>query len=342
MKTDSCVDVTVLVPVLNEENGLEQCYREVVAVLASSAYSFEIVFVDDGSTDGSLARMQEFAAKDSRVKVVKLLYNVGQQRAMYTALTYCDGSAVITFDADLQFHPDCLPTLTAKILEGYDVVGGIRTKRRDPFFANRFPSWIGRILINNSLKINQIDFGGVKAYSARMVRMLLSMRTPLVVIPAMAYSLSRRVMEIPVRHEPRVTGVSKWSVLSRMELYLDLYTLYARRPFAWMMLAGIANIVVSLLLGVSILAYRLLISEHFTGLIIFFDVFLLVTGINLASASLIGEFVVRGLRGTPIDRAQIVDQVFSQRTHHAFPRPQSSAERIAGEKAEKPIRGGSA
>lgn len=305
------IDVSVLVPVFNEEGGLDNCYNEIVSALGASPYSFEIVFVDDGSTDSSIECMRNFAASDPRVTVVKLIYNVGQQRAMYAALGYCRGRAVITFDADLQFHPECLPELASKVIEGYDVVGGIRTNRRDPFLANRFPSWIGRKLINSALKINQVDFGGVKAYSERMVKILLGMQTPLVVIPAMAYSVSRRVTEIPVRHEPRVTGVSKWSVLSRMELYLDLYTLYARRPFAWMLIAGIASFVSSLVLGGGILAYRLLISGHVSGLIIFFAVFLFVTGFYLFSLSLIGEFVVRGLRINRFNDVKIVEKVFS-------------------------------
>lgn len=315
----SPIDVSVLVPVFNEETGLDCCYREIVGVLAASPYSFEIVFVDDGSTDKSIARLREFAASDSRTAVVKLMYNVGQQRAMYAALAYCRGRVVITYDADLQFHPECLPKLAAKVIEGHDVVGGIRVDRRDPFFANRVPSWIGRKLINSALKIDQVDFGGVKAYSARMVKMLLNMQTPLIVIPAMAYSMSRRVTEMPVRHDARVTGVSKWSVLSRMELYLDIYTLYARRPFAWMLLTGLTSFVLSLLLAAGILGYRLLVSEPFTGLIIFLDIFLLVTGIYLSSLSLIGEFVVRGLRGNRLDCKQIVEEVLSRHDVDPFP-----------------------
>lgn len=312
MAKNSPIDISVLIPVFNEEAGLERCYSEIVAALEASSYSFEIVFVDDGSTDGSIALIREFSAHDQRITAVKLMCNVGQQRAMYAALEYCCGRVVITYDADLQFHPECLAKLADKVIEGYDVAGGMRINRCDPLFANRLPSWIGRKLINSALRMNQVDFGGVKAYSARMVKMLLSMRTPLVVIPAMAYSISRRVTEIPVRHEPRITGVSNWSVLSRMEAYIDIYTLFARRPFAWMLLTGMAGLIFSLLLGGGIITYRLLVSEHFSGLIIFFDIFLFVTSVFFFSLSLIGEFVVRGLRGNLIDHQQIVEEVFSQ------------------------------
>lgn len=306
-------DVSVLVPVFNEVEGIERCHREIVSELARSGYSFEIVFVDDGSNDGSHERLQALAGRDNRITVVKLLYNIGQQRAMYTALGYCRGKAVVTFDSDLQFHVECLPHLVAKILEGYDIAGGTRVHRRDPLLANRIPSWVGRKLINAALRIDQVDFGGVKAYSAKLVKTLLSMHAPLIVIPAMAYSISRKAIEIPVRHEERQTGYSKWSILSRMELYLDIYTLYARRPFAWMLVSGIGLMGIALLLGLCIAAYRLLISNTFSGLIYFFDVFLFVTGIFLFSQSLIGEFVVRNLRGGRFDPSNIVEGVINDR-----------------------------
>jgi glycosyltransferase involved in cell wall biosynthesis len=309
MQGVSAVDVSVLVPVFNEMEGIERCHQEIGAVLRDSGFSFEIVFVDDGSTDGSVERLRAIAQSDPRTTLVKLLYNVGQQRAMYAALGYCAGRAIITYDSDLQFHPQCLPVLAAKVLEGYDVVGGIRAERADSLLVNRIPSWIGRKLINNALRINQQDFGAVKAYSARLVKLLLSVNTPLVVIPAMAYSITRRTIEIPVRHQARQTGRSKWSVLTRMETYLDIYTLYARRPFAWMLVSGIASLLLSIVGGAGIVLYRLFVSDNFSGLIIFFDVFLFATGIYFFSLSLIGEFVVRNLRGNRFDPHQVVEEV---------------------------------
>jgi glycosyltransferase involved in cell wall biosynthesis len=305
----STVDISILVPVFNEIDGIDRCHREISAVLQESGHSFEIVFVDDGSTDGSVDRLRAITQTDPRAILVKLLYNVGQQRAMYAALEYCCGRAVITYDSDLQFHPQCLPTLAAKVFEGYDIVGGVRTERKDALLANRIPSWIGRKLINSALRVDQRDFGAVKAYSSRLVKLLLAVNTPLVVIPAMAYSLTRRAIEIPVHHQARQTGVSKWSVLTRIETYLDIYTLYARRPFAWMMVSGIACLGLSVLMAFGIFLYRLFVSDHFSGLIIFFDVFLFATGIYFFSLSLIGEFVVRNLRGNRFDPRQVVEEV---------------------------------
>jgi hypothetical protein len=139
--------------------------------------------------------------------------------------------------------------------------------------------------------------------------MLLSMDAPKIVIPAMAYSASRNAIEIPVRHQSRASGQSKWSILSRMELYLDVYTLYARRPFEWMMLGGLASIMAGMLLAVSVIFYRIFISDTFSGLIIFFDLFLLVTGTYFFSLALIGEFVVRNFRGGRFQASRMIDEV---------------------------------
>lgn len=304
-------DVSVIIPVLNEIEGLDRCYKEVGASLERAGLPFEIVFVDDGSTDGSDRKMRAFAERDRRVTFVKLLYNVGQQRAMYIAFAHCRGRVVITYDSDLQFHPDCLPALARKVMEGYDIVGGIRVGRQDPLFLNRVPSAFGKFLINRALQMRQEDFGGVKAYSRRLVDIMRRQQSPFIIIPAMAYNLSRNTAEIEVRHEPRKAGVSKWSVFSRMELYLDLYTLYARRPFEWMMVSGVLSLLAGLLLGAGILWYRLFVSTHFSGLIIFFDIFLVVTGAFFFSLSFIGKFVVRILRGRGVDPELVVSEVIS-------------------------------
>lgn len=313
MPLEDSIDISVLVPVFNEIDGIGICHNSLTSALETSGFSYEIVYVDDGSTDGSTSQLRELAyAQPERVTFVKLLYNVGQQRAMFAGLAHCRGRVVVTFDVDLQFHPECIAVLARKILDGYDIAGGIRTSRKDPMFANKIPSWIGKYLINKALQIDQQDFGAVKAYSARIVNLVQNMRAPLVVIPAMAYSVSRNMIEIPVLHQPRRIGYSKWSVLARIETYLDIYTLYAKRPFAWMLLTGLGSLVLSLILAVGILGYKFLVTSQFSGLIIFFDVFLLATGIFLFSLSLIGEFVVRSLRSHRIDENSIVEEVVQQ------------------------------
>lgn len=304
-------DLSVIIPVFNEIDGIDRCYRQVTSHLEKTSLRFELVFVDDGSSDGSLERLRSFAKNDPRVIAIKLLHNIGQQNAMYAALPYASGRAIITYDSDLQFHPNCLAALAEKIFEGFDIAGGVRIERKDPLFFNRLPSWIGKRLINKALRANIADFGGVKAYSARLVRILLTLDSPRIVLPAMAYSVSRNAIEIPVSHEARIAGQSKWSILSRMELYLDVFTLYARRPFASMMIAGILSISAGIFIGFGVLCYWAFVSKSFSGLIIFFDMFLLVTGAYFVSLALIGEFVVRGFRSRRMDASSLIEEVIT-------------------------------
>jgi len=302
-------DVSILIPVLNEIDGLARCYREVVEVTEAAGMSIQIVFVNDGSTDGSGRWMRECAERDPRVTYVGLAYNVGQQRAMYIGLGWCRGRAVVTYDSDLQFHPGCIPLLAKAIHEGRDIAGGIREIRHESLLANRIPSHIGKLLINRALRVRQEDFGAVKAYSQRLVRLMLAQQSPLIVIPAMAYSLSRNAVEIPVLHQPRRTGISKWSLFSRMELYLDIYTTYGRRPFEWMMFAGALSLLAGVALGLGILGYWLFVNRQFGGLIIFFDVFMIMMGAYFFTFSFIGEFVVRIFRGRPLAAKLVVSDV---------------------------------
>jgi glycosyltransferase involved in cell wall biosynthesis len=303
--SDGTPDLSVVVPVLNEIDGIDRCYQSIVAALEATDLTFEILFVDDGSTDGSTERLITFAEADGRVTTLCLAYNLGQQRAMYLALKHCRGRVVITYDSDLQFAPDCLEPLTRKVLEGHELVSGVRVARRDHPLRNHLPSMVGRLLINRALRVRQTDFGAVKAYSADLVRRILQYPLVRVVIPAAAYRLARSHTEIPVNHVERMTGASKWSVLSRMELYFDILTIFARRPFSWMLVLGTFLLMLSGLLALGIGYHILFVGADFSGLIIFFDVFIGWMGIYFLSMGIIGEFMVRAVRGgnVPLDAA---------------------------------------
>jgi len=308
------VDLSVVIPVLNEEDGLLHCYQEVVSSLEATNISFELVFVDDGSSDSSPKIMQGFAEQDDRVHFLQLFKNVGQQKAMFSALRYCGGSVIITFDSDLQFAPSCLQPLYKAIADKkYDIAGGIRENRQDSFLKNKLPSYIGRKLINRALRIKQKDFGAVKAYSRAIIWSILQEPAPLIVIPAMAYSNSQNFIEIPIAHNSRKAGESKWSILSRMELYVDIFTVYARRPFETLMLFGALFSFLGFCFLLGIMFYKIFINAEFSGLIIFFSVFLVTGGVFMFVQALIGEFVLRILRNKPPSFDGLVKDVHSNR-----------------------------
>ncbi|MBM3505464.1 MAG: hypothetical protein FJX65_16540 [Alphaproteobacteria bacterium] len=197
-----------------------------------------------------------------------------------------------------------------KIDEGYDIVSGVREKRDDPWLLNRFPSYLGGLLINRALGIRQSDFGAVKGYSRTLVDELKSLKPSRPMVYAAAYALSKNFAEIPVGHQRRKTGRTKWSLLKRIETYLDIYTTYAPRPFAGVLVGSVALMLAGVALTLGIAAYRLWTNEEFSGLIIFFAVFLVGIGFQFALLSLIGEFVTRMLRAEPLFRSDPVVTVW--------------------------------
>ena len=289
------VDISVIIPNWNEEEILENCLTEVRKVLKANGRSYEIIFVDDGSSDGSVAKLASFVNGAGDVTVLKLKRNFGQQKAILAGLGVARGRALIPYDPDLQFAPECIPTLTQKIFDGCDIAGGIRTSRQDPL-KTRMLSWFGSFMINRALSRSVQDFGAVKAYSRRIIDDILRLPTDYLIIPAAAIAMTRNVVEMPVRHQARQVGVSKWTFLMRLELCLDVYVSYAQRPFEWMMIGGFFSLALSFLVGLGIAAYWLLVTHDFRGTIYFFDIFLFFTGVHFLALSLVGEFVVRLFR----------------------------------------------
>ena len=296
-------EISLVIPVLNEEEGLDECFKQVTKVLESSEFSYEIVFVDDGSTDNSLNILISLCKKNDFVKVIQLKKNYGQQKALFAGLENSSGKVIITYDADLQCVPDCLPVLARKVLEGYNIVSGVRKNRKDPFWGRTFSAG-GNWLINKALNMEQKDFGAVKAFDRELVKEIIKQFEDS--IYGTAYSLSKNFSEVYVDHELRLTGKSKWSILTRVEAYFDIYTAYSKRPFEWVLVGGAASFALAILVGLGIVFYS--IAYPFEGIretIIFFDLFLAFSGLNFIVLSLIGEFVLRLFRKHQTHREDI-------------------------------------
>lgn len=310
--------VSLVIPNYNEELILQECMTEVRRVLKEFGKPYEIIFVDDGSADSSPKILRGFAEQFSDVIFVQLKRNIGQQKAILTGLQVSRGAVVIPYDPDLQFAPECIPQLAEKIIAGYDLAGGIRTSRQDPP-ATRVMSWFGSFMINRALGRNVQDFGAVKAYGRRLAQEILSMPKDYLIVPAAGFALSQKTIEIPVQHQARKAGVSKWTFFMRLELCLDVYVSYAKRPFQWMMISGFLSVLSSALLAIGIFVYKFGVTSDFRGTIVFFDAFLFVMGFNFLGLSMIGEFIVRVFRrrfavggGQELDE-NMIEQIYSCR-----------------------------
>jgi glycosyltransferase involved in cell wall biosynthesis len=239
--------ISVVVPVLNEEGSVEKLSGQIVDVMERSGRSFEILFVDDGSSDRTLEILKAAHSRDGRVKVLSFRKNFGQTAALAAGFDYALGEIVVTIDGDLQNDPEDIPRLVDKVEEGYDLVSGWRRKRRDPFFSRRLPSLIANWLISQITGVKLHDYGcTLKAFRHDVVKNVSLYGEMHRFIPAIASGMGVSVAEIPVNHYPRLTGKSKYGIFRTVKVVLDLITVkfllsYSTRPIHIFGLFGIAS-----------------------------------------------------------------------------------------------------
>ncbi|MEM8751483.1 MAG: glycosyltransferase family 2 protein, partial [Pseudomonadota bacterium] len=232
------VEVSVIVPILNEEESIPLMRERLIDALEPLGQSFEMIFVDDGSTDRSFEILSELAAADPRVVVLKFRRNAGQTAAMTAGIEYARGRLLVTMDGDLQNDPADIPMMLAKVDEGYDLVIGWRMNRQDKWLSRKLPSMIANRIIGKVTGLPVRDNGcSLKVYRAATIK-----RVPLYsdmhrFIPAMTTTLGARIAEVGVRHHARQFGASKYGLSRIFKVILDLIAiktllLFARRPRA--------------------------------------------------------------------------------------------------------------
>jgi len=220
------LDFSVVIPVYNEAEGLPSLIALLRAALDGLAFSFEIIFVDDGSADGSAAILQELAATDARMVFVQLRRNYGQTAAMMAGIQQARGDVIIPMDADGQNDPHDIPNLLAKLDEGFDVVSGWRKSREDAAFTRVLPSRLANALISRLLGVKLHDYGcTLKAYRRDVIEDVRLYGEMHRFIPIFAAWEGAKVTEIPVRHHPRRFGTSKYGLGRITRVLLDLVTL---------------------------------------------------------------------------------------------------------------------
>ena len=235
--------ISVVAPLFNEEECVPGLVRGIADAL--EGYSWELILVDDGSTDRTAEVAKGFAAEDDRIRVVRLARNYGQTPAMQAGFDHARGEIVVTMDGDLQNDPVDIPRLVAKLEEGYDLVAGYRVRRQDKFLTRKVPSWVANRIIRLVTGVRIRDNGcSLKAYHRRLVDRLQLYADWHRFIPAMAAATAgARIAELPVRHHPRRHGASKYGLSRVPKVVADLVTITMIRRFRerpLMMFAGAA------------------------------------------------------------------------------------------------------
>src|SRR5262245_43116074 len=290
--------LSIVVPVKDERENVDPLYRQVKDVLRDS-FAWEVVYVDDGSTDGTFDELTRLATLDVRVKVVRLRRNFGQASAMQAGIDASSGELVVTIDGDLQNDPADIPLLIAKLDEGYDMVLGERAKRRDSVIRT-IPSRIANAIIRKVTGVPFRDFGCtlrvIRADIARNLRIYGEMHR---YIPVLASIIGARVAQIPVRHHPRRAGKSKYGMGRTFRVILDLLTIkfmsgYLTRPMHFMGGLGLLFFFLAFVsLGATVLMK--MISGHWmTGNpLLYLSVALGLVGTQILSMGLLGEVMMR-------------------------------------------------
>ena len=218
------IDVSVVVPLFNEEESLKELYERIARVLTNEGYSFEIIFVDDGSRDNSLEVLKSLRDRDKRVKIISFMRNYGKSAALAEGFRVARGDYVITMDADLQDNPEEIPSLISRLNEGFDLVSGWKKKRRDPL-TKTLPSKIFNLVTSLVTGIRLHDFNcGLKAYRKEVVKRLSIYGELHRFIPVLAEWEGFRVTEKEVAHSERKFGRSKFGPSRFLNGFFDLIT----------------------------------------------------------------------------------------------------------------------
>lgn len=254
----SAPEISVVIPVYNEEANLERLHARIEPVLAGIGRPYEVIYVDDGSADGSLQILKEILARHpDHVRIVELYKNAGQFMAILAGFEQVRGEIVFTLDADLQNPPEEMPKLLQRIDEGYDVVNGWRRDRHDGPFrraASRLANRIAARVTGLSLR----DYGCMlRAYRRPVVDQVVAHREHAAYLPTLANAVARRVTEVPVAHAGRAAGVSKYPLGRLLALQLDMLATFSVRPLRLLHVVGLAVAAAALLGGAAVALRRM-------------------------------------------------------------------------------------
>ena len=287
-------EISIVIPVYNEESSLAALFDRLYPALDALGTSYEVIFINDGSRDRSVAMLREqFQRRPEVTRVILFAANFGQHMAIMAGFEHCRGRIVITLDADLQNPPEEIAALAAKMREGHDYVGSIRRQRQDSLWR-RWASRAMNRLRERITRIKMTDQGCMmRAYSRSIVDAINSCKEVSTFIPALGYTFAQHPAEIEIGHAERHAGDSKYSLYSLIRLNFDLMTGFSVVPLQMFSLVGIAVSILSALFVVYLFIRRLIVGPEAEGLFTLFAIAFFLIGITLFGIGLLGEYVGR-------------------------------------------------
>ncbi|WP_243440118.1 glycosyltransferase family 2 protein [Fundidesulfovibrio soli] len=307
--------LSIIIPLYNEEDNIDPLHARLEEVLGTMNTPYEIIMVDDGSRDGTAARLRELAQRDPRVKVIHLRRNFGQTPAMMAGIDAAEGDILIPMDGDLQNDPADIPRLLAKLAEGYDVVSGWRKDRQDHPLKRNLPSKVANFVISKISGVHLHDYGcSLKAYRKQIIKDVKLYGEMHRFIPIYATWQGAKVTEVGVTHHPRVHGVSKYGIDRTIKVILDLIVVkfldtFAQKPMHLFGGFGLVSVFIAFLMFLLMLYLKIFADKSFiaTPLPLVVTLFFLM-GFMSIFMGLIAEILMRTYHESQNKPTYIVDK----------------------------------
>ncbi len=291
------LDFSLVIACFNEEESLGELYDKITAVMRAMSATYEIIFIDDGSIDGSAGVIESLHEKDNRVKLIQFLHNYGKSAALAAGFKLAAGRYVITMDADLQDDPEEIPKLLEKLQQGYDLVSGWKKVRHDPI-SKRWASKVYNYFTSLFSGIRLHDFNcGLKIYRREVVRTLRVYGEMHRYLPVIAFRNGFRVTELPVRHHARKYGHSKFGVARFARGAFDLLTIsfltrYKMRPLHLFGVLGVLSFLGGFFISLFLAYERIFANKYLSNRpMLFLGVLLIIVGVQFFSIGLLGEMI---------------------------------------------------
>jgi glycosyltransferase involved in cell wall biosynthesis len=294
------MDLSIVIPVYNEEESVEPLVAEITSVVHRLGKSHEIIIVDDGSRDRTFECLASLRQQNCALRVIRLRRNFGQTAALAAGLNYARGEFVVLMDGDGQNDPADIPALLAQLEKGADLVCGWRFKRRDPLLSRRLPSIAANWLISWATQVKLHDYGctmkAMRRESARDLKLYGEMHR---FIPVIAYERGARIVELKVNHRPRLRGTSKYGITRILRVILDLLTVkfllsYSTRPSHMFGLIGLGSAGLGFLIGVYLTLQKLVYDAEIGGRpLLLLGILLIFIGFQFITMGLLGEMLAR-------------------------------------------------
>ena len=289
--------ISLIIPVFNEEKSLPKLYQEINSVMQSLRRSFEIIFIDDGSTDRSIEVIQRLKRRDRHIKAIQFRGNLGKSAALAAGFKRAQGEVIITLDADLQDNPTEIPNLLSKLEEGYDLVCGWKKRRHDPF-SKVFPSRTWNFFTSLLSGVKLHDFNcGLKAYRQEVAKNLILYGELYRLIPILAAEKKFKITEIPVKHRRRKYGQSKFGWERFIKGFLDMITVvfltkFTRRPAHFFGSLGVSLFLIGLIADLYVVGIKVSTGTTQGRIpLLLAGILFMVLGVQLLSTGLIAEMI---------------------------------------------------